>query len=113
MDKLQNQSLGMGKQMKKTSHFKCELCKDIGYIIKPQINVQSLMTTCKWLETERVKRLWRNSGINTDNLDKSFNNFEEWSSKSREMKFKATDYYKSFGSISAERRNGKGESRMS
>ena len=95
----------MDRQVKKMSHFKCELCKDTGYIIKPQINTQPLMTPCKCLETEKVKRLWRNSGINTDNLDKAFSNFEEWSCKSKEMKFKATGYYKSFGSIRGDRRN--------
>lgn len=39
------------------------------------------MTPCKCLETEKVKRLWRNSGINTDNLDKAFSNFEEYYKK--------------------------------
>ena len=95
----------MDKQLQKTSPFKCELCKDTGYIIKPQINAQSLMIPCKCLKNEQVKRLWRNSGINTDNLDKAFSNFEEWSYKSKEMKYKATDYYKSFGNIRTHRRN--------
>jgi len=97
--------LDMAKQMQKMSLFKCELCKDTGYIIKQQVNAQPLMTPCKCLENEKIKRLWRNSGINTDNLDKAFSNFEEWSNKSKEMKFKAIDYYKSFGSIRGERRN--------
>ena len=47
VDKIRNQSFVMEKQLQKTSPFKCELCKDTGYIIKPQINAQPLMTPCK------------------------------------------------------------------
>lgn len=93
------------KLSQKMNHFKCELCKDTGYIIKPQINAQPLMTPCKCLENEKVKRLWKNSGINMENLNKTFSNFEEWSYKAKEMKFKAIDYYKSFSDIRGERRN--------
>lgn len=91
--------------MQGRNHFKCELCKDVGYIIKMQVNAQPLMTPCKCLETEKVKRLWKNSGINTDDLNKAFNNFEEWSSKSKEMKAKAINYYKTFSNIRGERKN--------
>ncbi|EKQ56314.1 MAG: DNA replication protein [Clostridium sp. Maddingley MBC34-26] len=87
------------------SHFKCDLCKDTGYIIKHQEHSQPLMTPCECLEVEKVKRLWINSGINTDDLDKSFGNFDEWSNKSKEMKNKAIEYYKAFNVIRAERRN--------
>lgn len=57
------------------------------------------------MEIEKVKRLWNNSGINTDNIDKSFSNFDEWSSKSKEIKSKAIEYYKSFNTLKADRRN--------
>jgi hypothetical protein len=59
------------------SRFKCKKCKDTGYIIKAQINAQPLMTPCACLEIENVKRLWKNSGINMENLEKTFTNFEE------------------------------------
>lgn len=87
------------------NRFKCSSCNGTGFIIKPNDKGQTIMTPCKCLEDEKVKRLWRNSGINTDNLDKSFSNFEEWSLKSREMKSKTAEYYKSFNTIRADRRN--------
>lgn len=87
------------------SQFKCELCKDVGYIIKMQPNAQPLMTPCKCMELEKVKRLWKNSGINAEVLDKTFSNFEEWSSKSKEMKNLAIKYYRSFVAIRGRRRN--------
>ncbi|WP_297429936.1 ATP-binding protein [Clostridium sp.] len=87
------------------SQFKCELCKDVGYIIKMQPNAQPLMTPCKCMELEKVKRLWKNSGINAEVIDKTFSNFEEWSSKSKEMKALAIKYYRSFAAIRGKRRN--------
>jgi len=95
----------VAERSQEKNQYRCEICKDTGYIIKPQANMQPIMTPCKCLEDEKVKRLWNNSGINTDNLDKSFSNFEEWSSKSKEMKSKAAEYYKSFNTLRADRRN--------
>lgn len=63
------------------------------------------MTPCKCLELDKVNRLWRSSGINPEDLDKSFKNFETWSNKSMEMKNKATNYYTRFKNIRSERRN--------
>ncbi|WP_238860945.1 ATP-binding protein [Clostridium sp. YIM B02569] len=104
MLKSQNGSQAIQNQQE-TNLYKCELCRDTGYIITPQIDKQPLMTPCKCLENEKIKRLWQNSGINTDNLGKSFSNFEEWSNKSKEMKSKAIEYYKSFNTLRTERRN--------
>lgn len=68
-------------------------------------NSQPIMTPCKCLEMDKVNRLWRSSGINTEDLDKSFKNFETWNKKSKEMKDKATNYYMRFNNIKSERRN--------
>lgn len=103
---LSSQNGSRPKEMQKEkSHFKCNLCKDTGYIITPKEHSQPIMTPCSCMEDDKVKRLWSNSGINTDNLDKTFSNFEEWSIKSKEMKSKAADYYKAFNVIRADRRN--------
>lgn len=91
--------------MKETIQYKCEICKDTGVIIIPQEDRQPLMRSCECSEKEKIKRMWTNSGINTEDLDKTFTNFEEWSSKSKEMKTKAIEYYKAFNAIRAERRN--------
>lgn len=63
------------------------------------------MTPCKCIESDKVKKFWRNSGINTDNLEKSFKNFETWSTKSTEMKDTATNYFLRFEKIKASRIN--------
>ena len=75
---LSSQNGSRPKEMQKEkSHFKCNLCKDTGYIITPKEHSQPIMTPCSCMEDDKVKRLWSNSGINTDNLDKTFSNFEE------------------------------------
>nr|WP_275297122.1 ATP-binding protein [Clostridium sp. YIM B02569] len=103
--KSQNGNQKQVKAAQETGHFKCEKCKDTGYIIKAQFHAQPLMTPCSCLEIENVKRLWKNSGINPENLEKTFSNFEEWSRTSKKMKFIATDYYMSFDEIRSNRKN--------
>lgn len=85
--------------------FKCPECNDTGYRILSMANSQPIMTPCKCLEMDKVNRLWRSSGINSEDLDKSFKNFETWNKKSKEMKDKATNYYIRFNNIKSERRN--------
>lgn len=93
------------ESQQETSQYKCSICKDTGMIIIAQKDKQPLMKPCECLEKEKIRRLWSNSGINTEDLDKSFGNFEEWTSKAKEMKTKGTLYYKSYENIKKERRN--------
>ena len=60
---------------------------------------------CECSKKEKLDRMWRNSGINTENLDKTFTNFECWNQKSKELKEKATNYYLEFDKIRKDRRN--------
>lgn len=60
---------------------------------------------CECVRLEKLNRLWKNSGISIDNLNKSFSNFETWNEKSEEMKEKATKYYLQFDQIKSSRRN--------
>lgn len=87
------------------SSYSCELCQDIGYIIIPQERIQPLMKPCKCLEKDKTNRMWRNSGINTEDLDKSFSNFEVWNDISRKVKDTSTNYYLRFNKIKTERVN--------
>lgn len=91
--------------MQKIQSNVCPICNGIGWIIKKQEHSQPIMTPCKCVEDEKVKRIWSNSGINTDSLDKSFGNFECWNDKSKELKDKAVQYYKAFNIIRSKRRN--------
>lgn len=93
------------EQGQKENLYKCTKCRDTGYIITPQEHSQPLMTPCKCIEADKVKKLWRNSGINTDDLEKSFKNFETWNKKSTEMKDTATNYFLRFEKIKANRIN--------
>lgn len=63
------------------------------------------MIPCECSIKEKVNRIWKASGINTEDLNKSFGNFEEWNKSSIHMKNKAIDYYKSFNKIRKTRRN--------
>lgn len=90
------------KNVEKQIHsYKCEVCKDKGFIeTKP-----GFYKPCKCQEIEKMKRMWKHSGISVDDLDKSFSNFEPWNSKSKEMKDKAAMYYMKFENIKGERKN--------
>lgn len=54
---------------------------------------------------QKAEKLWRESGISSNDIDKSFKNFESWSLQVRDMKDKATSYYTQFDNIKAERSN--------
>ncbi len=92
------------KEQKK-SLYKCHKCKDTGYIITNKPHLQPIMTPCECAEADKVKKLWRNSGINTDDLEKSFKNFETWNSISRKMKDTASNYCIKFEKIKSDRIN--------
>ena len=85
--------------------YNCSICKDTGYIIIPQEHAQPIMRPCKCREMDKVKKLWKSSGINSENLDKTFKNFEIWNDVSRNMKDTATNYYLRYDNIKNSRRN--------
>lgn len=84
--------------------YKCDRCKDIG-LIAIQKGDTTVYQECECVRLEKLNRLWENSGISIDNLNKSFSNFETWNKKSEEMKEKATKYYLQFDQIKRNRRN--------
>ncbi len=94
----------IGKEQNKNL-YNCRICKDTGYIIIPQEHSQPIMRPCKCREMDKVKKLWKSSGINSENLDKTFKNFEVWNDMSRNMKDTATNYYLRYDSIKNSRRN--------
>lgn len=93
------------EQEQQQNLYSCINCKDTGFIITQKEHSQPIMTPCKCYEADKVKKLWRNSGINTDDLEKSFKNFETWSKKSTDMKDTATNYFMRFQKIRADRNN--------
>lgn len=63
------------------------------------------MKPCVCVERDKTNRMWRNSGINAEDLDKSFVNFETWNEISKKMKDTSTNYLLRFKDIRAERVN--------
>lgn len=53
----------------------------------------------------KVQKIWESSGISINDIEKSFKNFEPWNNEVRDMKDKATDYYRTFEKIRANRCN--------
>lgn len=60
---------------------------------------------CKCREMAKIQKIWEQSGISVNDIDKSFSNFETWNIKIRDMKDKATSYYRQFEKIKGERTN--------
>lgn len=60
---------------------------------------------CKCREESRIKKIWSNSGIRTEDIEKTFSNFETWNESSKNIKNVATNYYLNFEKIRGSRRN--------
>lgn len=60
---------------------------------------------CECRDAEAIKRLWKASGINLENSNQTFGNFEVWNDYSRKAKDTALAYYKDFHNIRSSRRN--------
>jgi len=53
----------------------------------------------------KVQRIWEQSGISINDIDKTFKNFEPWNNQVRDMKDKVTSYYIQFNNIKNDRYN--------
>jgi DNA replication protein DnaC len=53
----------------------------------------------------KVQRIWEQSGISVNDIDKTFKNFEPWNNQVRDMKDKVTSYYIQFNNIKNDRYN--------
>lgn len=87
------------------SSYKCNKCRDTGWILKSQKNSQSLAVQCDCRKEEKIKEQWRACGINPEMINYKFSNFESWNDYSWNMKDTATLYFSEFDSIRDERKN--------
>lgn len=85
--------------------YKCEVCKDTGWLIEPQEDSQPLMKRCKCQEKEIAERQWRSAGLNPSTSTQTFSTFEVWNENSKKAKETAILFYKSFQGIKGSRRN--------
>lgn len=60
---------------------------------------------CRCSEMAKVEKIWRDSGISFNDIDKSFNNFQAWNKDILNMKEMALNYYMRFEEIRGDRSN--------
>lgn len=60
---------------------------------------------CKCQQMAKVQRIWEQSGISINDIDKTFKNFEAWNNQIRDMKDKVTSYLMQFDNIKNDRNN--------
>ncbi|MEG0775030.1 ATP-binding protein [Clostridium sp.] len=89
----------------KQGSYKCEKCRDTGWVLVPQEKYSPLAVSCEYRELEKVKNTWITSGINPELCNHNFSNFEIWNEASRNAKAAAANYFKDFSAIKRYRHN--------
>lgn len=85
--------------------YKCEKCRDTGWILMPQEQAAPVAVICECREKEKLTRQWISAGINPEISKQNFSNFEVWNRSSAQAKDTATAYFKDFSSIRKKRKN--------
>lgn len=83
----------------------CSICDNVGFIPVVDNEGHTRYRPCKCREMLKVQKIWEQSGISVNDIDKSFANFEAWNNEIRAMKDKATSYYLQYSKIKADRCN--------
>lgn len=86
-------------------YYKCEECRDSGWILVPQENMAPIAISCKCRELHKVKTHWERAGINPEQSNLTFSNFSVWNESSKRAKDIALSYYKDFNEIKSTRKN--------
>ena len=89
----------------KESCYKCDKCKDTGWILSKRENYNDLAELCECKKQEIVASQWRAAGINPQVSKETFSNFEVWNDSSRQVKEVAKSYFKHFNHIRFDRKN--------
>lgn len=84
------------------SSYNCEKCKDTTWILNEEGNV---IKRCKCYEMMKLKEQWSESGLKTDDLDKTFKTYEPWNNLTKHMKSVTTNYYLRFKNIEKTKHN--------
>lgn len=85
--------------------YKCEKCRDTGWILKRQEHAQPLATLCECRTRNKIKEQWRACGINPEMVNYKFANFTVWNKASEKMKDTALAYFSDYEDIKESRRN--------
>ncbi len=85
----------IAERCKKTSpksNYRCLACKDTGFVITENVNLQPTFTLCTCRKKEMLKQQWINAGFNIMSGDKSFANFNARNMVAKKMKAIANKY---------------------
>lgn len=85
--------------------YKCQKCRDVGYIIIPQDHAQPLIVKCQCMEVKETKLVWKNSGLNAELVNYTFTSYKTYNEVSKICKDKATSYFINFDEIRDKRHN--------
>ena len=66
--------------------YKCEKCRDTGWILKKQDHAQPLAIPCECRTKNKIKDQWRACGINPEMVNYKFGNFKVWNESSEKIK---------------------------
>lgn len=89
----------------KTSQYKCNCCKDTGWILVSKENSAPLAVSCECRELAKQRSEWIASGIDPEDSALTFSNFSVWNESSRKAKETAIKFYQNFDSIRNLRNN--------
>jgi DNA replication protein DnaC len=87
------------------SSYKCDKCRDTGWILTEREHYAPLATTCECTEKERVASQWKVAGINPEACKLTFTNFEIWNDSSKKARDAALSYYTNFNNLRKDKMN--------
>lgn len=96
------ESLAKKTSEEQKNSYNCNRCKDTTWILD---NSGKVIERCKCYEIIKVKEQWEASGLNTDDLDKTFKSFETCNDLTKRMKGIVTNYYLRFKEIEKTKQN--------
>lgn len=83
----------------------CKICNDKEWIPVTREDGSEVFTRCSCYKIKRAKRMWKKSGFDTDNREKTFKTFKEISPATKQAKIIAYQYVKNFSNIAKDRVN--------
>ncbi|MDY4979203.1 MAG: ATP-binding protein [Candidatus Onthovivens sp.] len=87
------------------SLYKCNLCRDTGWILVHRDNAADLAVSCECRERKILKDQWKEAGINVENRELTFQTYTVWNEWSRIAKDTAIAYLNDFEEIKKKRKN--------
>lgn len=85
--------------------YKCEKCRDTGWILIPQEHAQPLAIPCECRTRNKIKNQWKSCGLNHEMSNYTFETFKIWNKASEDMKEIALAYFTDFKDIKRNRKN--------